>query len=48
MGTDKSLAIEWRDFARVNTVSPGFIESGLTGAVSEEIKDSLREKTPLR
>ncbi|KAH8892231.1 NAD(P)-binding protein [Thozetella sp. PMI_491] len=44
----KSLAVEWVDFARANTVSPGFIESGLTGAVSEEIKDSLREKTPLR
>ncbi|KAG0650814.1 L-xylulose reductase [Hyphodiscus hymeniophilus] len=44
----KSLAVEWVDFARANTVSPGFIQSGLTGAVSEDIKDQLREKTPLR
>ena len=44
----KSLAVEWVEFARANTVSPGFIESGLTGAVSEEIKESLREKTPLQ
>ncbi|KAM0145625.1 hypothetical protein ACHAQE_011166 [Botrytis cinerea] len=44
----KSLAVEWADFARVNVVSPGFIESGLTAAVSEDIKDSLRAKTPLK
>ncbi|OBT70417.1 hypothetical protein VE03_00178 [Pseudogymnoascus sp. 23342-1-I1] len=44
----KSLAVEWVDFARANTVSPGFIESGLTGAVSEDVKDTLREKTPVK
>jgi len=44
----KSLAVEWADFARANTVSPGFIQSGLTAAVPEDIKDQLREKTPLR
>ncbi|KAK0119893.1 hypothetical protein ONS95_011322 [Cadophora gregata] len=44
----KSLAVEWADFARVNTVSPGFIQSGLTAAVSEDIKDQLRDKTPMR
>ncbi|KAM0168706.1 hypothetical protein ACHAPF_010737 [Botrytis cinerea] len=44
----KSLAVEWADFARVNVVSPGFIESGLTAAVSEDIKDILRAKTPLK
>ncbi|WYZ42000.1 hypothetical protein EsH8_V_000895 [Colletotrichum jinshuiense] len=44
----KSLAIEWVDFARANTVSPGFIESGLTGSVPEDVKDSLRDKTPLK
>ncbi|KAG9246834.1 hypothetical protein BJ878DRAFT_581105 [Calycina marina] len=41
----KSLAVEWVDFARVNTISPGFIESGLTAAVPD-VKDTLREKTP--
>ncbi|KAH7354870.1 hypothetical protein BKA65DRAFT_497180 [Rhexocercosporidium sp. MPI-PUGE-AT-0058] len=44
----KSLAVEWAAFARANTVSPGFIQSGLTAAVSEEMKDQLREKTPLK
>ncbi|TEY44991.1 hypothetical protein BOTCAL_0338g00080 [Botryotinia calthae] len=44
----KSLAVEWTDFARANFVSPGFIESGLTVTVSEDIKDSLRAKTPLK
>jgi sorbose reductase len=28
----KSLAVEWKDFARVNTVSPGFVNTGLSGA----------------
>jgi NAD(P)-dependent dehydrogenase (short-subunit alcohol dehydrogenase family) len=33
----KSLAVEWKDFARVNTVSPGFIDTnmGAGGAVRE-------------
>ncbi|KFY78225.1 hypothetical protein V499_02541 [Pseudogymnoascus sp. VKM F-103] len=44
----RSLAVEWVDFARANTVSPGFIESGLTGAVSEDVKETLREKTPVK
>jgi sorbose reductase len=25
----KSLAVEWKDFARVNTVSPGFFDTGM-------------------
>ncbi|KAH8693558.1 hypothetical protein BGW36DRAFT_383268 [Talaromyces proteolyticus] len=44
----KSLAVEWAGFARANTVSPGYIESGLTGDCSEDVKDSLRDKTPMR
>ncbi|CZT45564.1 probable sorbitol utilization protein SOU2 [Rhynchosporium secalis] len=44
----KSLAVEWADFARVNTVSPGFIRSGLTAPVPEDVQDQLKEKTPLR
>lgn len=44
----KSLAVEWADFARVNTVSPGYIDSGLTGECSTEIKASLGEKAPMR
>jgi sorbose reductase len=44
----KSLAVEWAGFARANTVSPGFIDSGLTGECSDEVKDSLSGKTPMR
>lgn len=44
----KSLAVEWAGFARANTVSPGFIDSGLTGDCSDEVKDSLSAKTPMR
>jgi sorbose reductase len=33
----KSLAVEWKDFARVNTVSPGFFDTnmGASDAVRE-------------
>ncbi|CRG91973.1 putative NADP-dependent mannitol dehydrogenase [Talaromyces islandicus] len=44
----KSLAVEWAGFARANTVSPGFVESGLTGECSDEVKESLSAKTPMR
>ncbi|KAH8812957.1 hypothetical protein F5884DRAFT_668706 [Xylogone sp. PMI_703] len=44
----KSLAIEWVGFARANSVSPGYIESGLTGICPEDVKDTLREKTPMK
>lgn len=44
----KSLAVEWAAFARVNTVSPGYIDSGLTGECSTEVKASLGEKAPMR
>lgn len=33
----KSLAVEWRAFARVNTVSPGFFNTGM-GASPETLK----------
>lgn len=33
----KSLAVEWKDFARVNVVSPGFFDTGM-GAATEEIQ----------
>ncbi|SPO06790.1 probable L-xylulose reductase [Cephalotrichum gorgonifer] len=34
----KSLANEWRDFARVNSVSPGYINTGLSDFVGPETK----------
>jgi sorbose reductase len=46
--TGKSLAVEWAGFARANSVSPGYVESGLTGSAPEDLKDVLREKTPMR
>ena len=32
----KSLANEWRDFARVNCISPGYIDTGLADFISKE------------
>lgn len=43
----KSLAIEWLGFARVNSVSPGYIKTGLSGAVAEETLNSIRDKIPM-
>jgi len=44
----KSLAVEWIGFARANSVSPGYVDSGLTGSAPEDAKEMLREKTPMR
>lgn len=43
----KSLAVEWVQFARVNTVSPGYINTEISKFVSKETKDIWREKTPM-
>lgn len=43
----KSLAVEWVDFARVNTVSPGYIKTEITDFVPEESKKQWRNKTPM-
>lgn len=43
----KSLANEWRDFARVNSVSPGYIDTGLSDYIPTETKDVWRYMTPL-
>lgn len=34
----RSLAVEWAGFARVNTVSPGYIDSGLSDALPTEVR----------
>ncbi|KAJ5348530.1 NAD(P)-binding protein [Penicillium brevicompactum] len=43
----KSLANEWRDFARVNSVSPGYIDTGLSSYISKETKDLWRSLIPM-
>lgn len=43
----KSLANEWRDFARVNSVSPGYVETGISDYVPEDTKDIWKSLTPV-
>lgn len=43
----KSLANEWRDFARVNCVSPGYIDTGLSDFVDQKIQDLWKSMIPL-
>jgi sorbose reductase len=41
----KSLAVEWTGFARVNTVSPGYIKTEISHFASGEVKEQWRSKT---
>lgn len=43
----KSLAVEWAGFARVNTVSPGYIATELTNFADQELKEKWRALTPM-
>ncbi|KAI5465276.1 mannitol dehydrogenase [Mariannaea sp. PMI_226] len=43
----KNLASEWRDFARVNSVSPGYIETGLSNYIPEETKRTWESLIPM-
>jgi len=43
----KSLANEWRDFARVNSISPGYIDTGLSDFVDQKIQDLWNSMIPL-
>lgn len=42
----KSLAVEWAPFARVNSVSPGYISTELLDFVPEDIKQKWYSVTP--
>ena len=43
----KSLANEWRDFARVNCISPGYIDTGLSDFVDQKIQEMWHSMIPL-
>lgn len=43
----KSLSLEWANFARVNTVSPGYIQTSLTGKLPRDLQDRWLEYIPM-
>ncbi|KAI0454639.1 mannitol dehydrogenase [Xylaria acuta] len=43
----RSLANEWRDFARVNSVSPGYIDTGLSDFIDEKTQNLWRSMIPM-
>ncbi|KAK6534104.1 hypothetical protein TWF281_005442 [Arthrobotrys megalospora] len=44
----RSLAVEWVEFARVNSISPGYIITEIGNFVPLEQKKQWHEKTPMR
>ena len=43
----KSLAVEWAPFARVNSISPGYIDTDITDFASRDLKAKWWQLTPL-
>lgn len=43
----KSLAMEWAGFARVNSVSPGYIATPLTADIPEDLRDTWHSLVPM-
>ena len=43
----KSLATEWRGFARVNSISPGYIDTGLSDFIDEDTQNLWKSMIPM-
>ncbi|KAI0845014.1 L-xylulose reductase [Daldinia vernicosa] len=43
----RSLANEWRDFARVNSISPGYIDTGLSDFIEKKTQDLWYSMVPM-
>ncbi|ETS76414.1 hypothetical protein PFICI_11801 [Pestalotiopsis fici W106-1] len=43
----KSLAVEWCQYARANSVSPGYIETEISTFASAETKNTWKDKIPM-
>ena len=43
----RSLANEWRDFARVNSISPGYIDTGLSDFVAKDVQKLWHSMIPM-
>ncbi len=43
----RSLAVEWVQFARANTISPGYMATEISDFVPKETKDIWKDKIPM-